>query len=80
MLEEHLRRAPKKAPGTLAHFLERKATPAERKNLTDLVSAVEDFEAARGLAPQKRLSEPDGCVTVRLGPSLRVELRFRVAE
>ena len=67
-------------PGSLAAFLERGATPAERANLTDLVRAVEEFERSRGLTPAVRPPEADGCVTVKLGPSLRVELRFKLAD
>jgi len=83
VLEESLRQVTRQQggvpPGSLASFLERGATAAERANLADLVRAVEDFERARGLAPAVRPVEADGCVTVKLGPSLRVELRFKIA-
>ena len=81
VLTEHMRATlPQGAPnGSLAAFLERGATGAERANLTDLVRLVEEFEQSRGLAPARRPVEPDGCVTVKLGPSLRVEFRFRTA-
>jgi hypothetical protein len=79
VLSESLRRS--KAPaGTLAAFLKQGATVQEKRNLTDLVRTVETFEASRGLAPSHRVPEPDGCVTVLLGPCLRVELRFRIAD
>ena len=81
VLAESLRVLPNGGPqpGSLAAFLSHGATRGERQNLTDLVRAVEDFERTRGLTPARRLPEPDGCVTVKLGPSLRVEMRFRLA-
>jgi len=82
VLTEHMRSTlPQGAPrGSLAAYLEHSATGAERANLTDLVRLVEDFEKQRGLAPARRPVEPDGCVTVKLGPTLRVEFRFRTAD
>lgn len=81
VLEDSLRRVPSSTlhGNSLANWLSTQATAVERQNLTELVKMVEDFEAVRGLAPPgRRPLEADGCVTIRLGSSLRVEMRFRV--
>lgn len=81
MLEDSLRRVPASTlhGNSLANWLSTQATAVERQNLTELVKIIEDFEESRGLAPPgKRPLEQDGCVTIRLGSALRVEMRFRV--
>ena len=80
MLEENLRKIPSSTlhGNSLANWLSTQATSVERQNLTELVKLIEDFEETHGLAPRgKRPVESDGCVTIRLGSTLRVEMRFR---
>lgn len=63
---------------SLAEWLQNSASAADRQHFIDFVQLVEDWEFAQGLSPEKRDVEPDGCVTVRLGQQLSVELRFKV--
>lgn len=77
LLEGELRRTGSQ-PGSLAEWLQTQASPAERQNLVDLIQTIEDWEFSRGLAPVSRPREAGGCVTLRLGQHLRVEMRFKI--
>merc|ERR1719198_574332 len=63
--------------GSVGEWLQSAATPLEKRHFVELIGMLDDFEQRCGLAnPNRERVDPTGKITLTLGPSMNLEMRF----
>ena len=66
--------------GSVGEWLSSAATPLEKRHFLELIGMLDEFEQRCGLAPANRAPvDPTGKISLTLGPSFKVEMRFVVS-